>query len=174
MTARIRTTSLELIAKTRADAEAMLKGMTAYERAQVSAGWLALLESSGDSNPWIHGFSAVRRDDSAAIGTGGYTGPPSGGIIELAYAVDDKFVNRGYATEIARALVAFAFASGEVKIVRGHTLPDGIASQRILQKCGFLHVGEIQDPVDGLIWRFEKRRPDPGPEYGEVTIVSVK
>jgi len=174
VTARIRTQSLDLIAKTRADAEAMLKGMTEYERAQVSASWLALLEASSDSNPWIHGFSAVRRDDGVAVGMGGYTGPPMDGVVELAYGVDDKFVNRGYATEIARALLAFALASSEVQVVRAHTLPDGIASQRILNKCGFTHVGKIQDPVDGLIWRFEKRRSDPGVEASGVTIVSVE
>jgi len=29
----------------------------------------------------------------------------------------------------------------------------------VLEKCGFTHVGEVVDPEDGLVWRFEKRRP---------------
>jgi len=32
------------------------------------------------------------------------------------------------------------------------------ASQRVLAKCGFQYVGEITDPEDGLVWRFERRR----------------
>jgi RimJ/RimL family protein N-acetyltransferase len=158
MTARIHTPRLELIAKTRADVDAMLKGMTTYERAQVSANWLALLEAAGHSNPWVHGFSAARRDDGVAIGTGGYTGPPVDGVVEIAYSVNEEFRGKGFATEIAGALVEYAFASGDVAVARAHTLPDGIASQRILLKCGFTQVAEIQDPIDGLIWRYERAK----------------
>jgi hypothetical protein len=29
-----------------------------------------------------------------------------------------------------------------------------------LAKCGFEHVGEVVDPEDGLVWKFEKQRPE--------------
>ncbi len=39
--------------------------------------------------------------------------------------------------------------------MRAHTLPDGIASQRVLLKAGFEKIGEVVDPEDGVVWRFE-------------------
>jgi RimJ/RimL family protein N-acetyltransferase len=65
---------------------------------------------------------------------------------------------KGYATAAARAMVAFALESPEVRKVLAHTLPTGVASQRVLLKAGFRHVGEIVDPEDGLVWRFEIAR----------------
>ena len=32
-----------------------------------------------------------------------------------------------------------------------------IASTRVLTKCGFSRIGEVIDPDDGLVWRWEKR-----------------
>jgi RimJ/RimL family protein N-acetyltransferase len=60
-----------------------------------------------------------------------------------------------------------------VEIVRAHALPDGKASQRILEKCGFDHAGEIVDPVDGRVWRYEKHRHNSDDRAGNVTIVSA-
>ena len=151
------TTNLELRPKTRADVEHMIASMTPYEKAQFSAEWMAILRASETENPWIFGFTAMLRDGQA-IGTGGFKGPPDGGVVEIAYAVVEAHRGKGYATEIAQALTAYAFACDEVEVVRAHTLPDGAASKRILSKCGFRHVGEINDADDGLIWRFEKTR----------------
>jgi RimJ/RimL family protein N-acetyltransferase len=50
----------------------------------------------------------------------------------------------------------YAFASGQVRVVRAHTLPELNASARALTKCGFKRVGEVVDPEDGLVWRWEK------------------
>jgi RimJ/RimL family protein N-acetyltransferase len=132
--------------------------MTPDEQAELSADWLARVRVSSAADPWVHGFSAVHRESGAVVGMGGFKGPPADGAVEIAYAVGADSRGRGYATEIARALVAYAFACDEVEVVRAHTLPHGIASQRVLAKCGFAHVGEVLDPEDGLVWRFEKRR----------------
>ena len=55
-------------------------------------------------------------------------------------------------------MVEYAFRSEEVRKVIAHTLPDGVASQRVLQKAGFRKAGEVVDPEDGLVWRFEIER----------------
>jgi RimJ/RimL family protein N-acetyltransferase len=52
----------------------------------------------------------------------------------------------------------YAFKTAEVRTVRAHTLPEGVASQRVLLKSGFTRVGEHLDPEDGLVWRFEMTR----------------
>ena len=81
-------------------------------------------------------------------------------VVEVAYSIDPEHQRKGYATEAARAAVAYAFGTGQVRTVRAHTLPDGVASQRVLEKCGFSKTSEVMDPEDGLVWRFEISRSD--------------
>jgi len=154
----VRTKRLDLVFKTRADVLEMIESMPPEMSAEFSQDWLALVESSDELDPWVHGFSAIAREDGAAVGMGAFKGPPAEGAVEIAYAVDEEHRGKGYATEIAAALVEFAFQHAEVDIVRAHTLPDGAASQRILVKCGFESVGEVLDPEDGLVHRFERHR----------------
>ena len=49
------------------------------------------------------------------------------------------------------ALVAYAFSSGQVRVVRARTLSEANASTRVLVKCG-----EAIDPEDGFVWRWER------------------
>jgi RimJ/RimL family protein N-acetyltransferase len=78
--------------------------------------------------------------------------------VEIAYGIDPEHQGCGYATEAAAALVGIALADKRVTLVRAHTLPDGAASQRVLAKNGFALVGEVVDPEDGLVWRWELAR----------------
>jgi RimJ/RimL family protein N-acetyltransferase len=79
-----------------------------------------------------------------------------GGAVEIAYGIVPGYQGRGYATEAAAALVTFAFGSGCVRLVRAHTLPTPNASTRVLMKCGFERAGEVMDPDDGVVWRWER------------------
>jgi len=153
----LRTAHLLLVPKTRRDAEAMIENMTPEVKAELSADWLAQLRASADIDPWVHGFTARFAAGGIEIGTGMFKGPPVDGMVEIAYGVDEEHRGKGYATEIAAALARYALASSEVSVVRAHTLPGGKASQKVLAKCGFQHVGEVVDPQDGLVWRFEKK-----------------
>ena len=149
---------MRLIPRTREEVRATIAALSPEVRTQVSSEWLVLLESSSEQDPWIHGFCCVN-DDGVHVGLGSFKGPPVDGIVEIAYAVAPKYQGKGYATAAARALAAHAFESGEVRTVRGHTLPDGAASQRVLIKSGFRKVGEVVVPDDGQVWRFELHRP---------------
>ena len=80
-------------------------------------------------------------------------------MVEIAYGVAPDHQGNGYATEAAEALVAYAFSSGKVRVVRAHTFLEANASTRVLAKCGFRRVGEVSDPEDGPVWRWEKH-PD--------------
>ena len=105
----------------------------------------------------IHGFAVVHRESRSVIGTVGFKGPPDeDGVVEIAYGIVPVFQGRGYATEAAQAAVAFAFGSGQVRHVRAHTLPTPNASTGVLAKCGFKRSGEVEDPEDGLVWRWER------------------
>jgi len=76
--------------------------------------------------------------------------------VEISYGIGPEFQGRGYATEAAEALVGYACSCPEVGLIRAHTLPDALASRRVLEKCGFAYVGDIIDPEDGKAARLER------------------
>ena len=123
----------------------------------VSPEWLSRLRTSTVTDPWVHGFVVIHRESGSAIGSAGFKGPPDEqGSAEIAYGIVVSHQSRGYATEAAAALIAFALESGQVRLVRAHTLPTPNASTRVLTKCGFAYIGEVIDPEDGLVWRWER------------------
>jgi ribosomal-protein-alanine N-acetyltransferase len=139
-----------------------------YSSADISPAWLEQLRVSTEADPWLHGFAVVHRERGLVIGGIGFVGPPDGdGVVEIAYGVAPDFQGQGYATEAAQAGVGFAVGSGRVKTVAAHTLRTGAASMRVLAKCGFTRVGEIIDPVDGPVVRWEVHiyRPDEPQEF---------
>jgi ribosomal-protein-alanine N-acetyltransferase len=149
---------IELRPRNRDEVTAALNAMPAEWRTQVSADWLAKLEQSAFEDPWVHGFNVVL-PEGTPVGMGGFKGPPVQGVVEISYAIDPAHQGKGFATAAARAMVDFAFRAAEVRRVIAHTLPDSPASQRVLLKSGFAHTGQVVDPDDGLVWRFEITRP---------------
>jgi [ribosomal protein S5]-alanine N-acetyltransferase len=158
MVVQTTTRRLRLVPKTVADVRAQIAAMNADQRAQVSRDWLAKLEDA-KVDTWTLGFDMVDLSTDAVVGTCGFKGPPGiDGIVEIAYGVTPDQQGKGYATEAAEWLVAYAFAAEPVRMVRAHTLSRDNASARILTRCGFTAVGEVVDPEDGLVWRWECSR----------------
>lgn len=136
----------------------MVEAMPAADKALMSPDWLSRLRAATAADVWSHGFNLRLRGEETVIGHAGFTKPPEAdGVVELAYGIAAEHQGKGFATEAAEALVAFAFSSGLVRVVRAHTLPEPNASTRVLTKCGFEWLGEVNDPEDGLIWRWERR-----------------
>ena len=155
----IHTPRLKLVLDSLENARAQVDAMSANYKAQLSADWLALLDSATSADPWILGFQIVRRDNDVNVGQCGFKGPPTpDGVVEIAYGVEPESEGNGFATEAAQALVDYAFQHKDVLLVRAHTLPEANASTCVLTKCGFRHVGETTDPDDGPVWRWEKQR----------------
>jgi RimJ/RimL family protein N-acetyltransferase len=155
----VQTKHLTLVPKSLQDVHAMIDAMSPSEKAQLSADWLAQLHASTHADPWVFGFSVVHSGAGLRIGHCGFKGPPSGdGVVEIAYGINHAHRLKGYATEAAGALTSYAFADARVRVVCAHTLPEPNASTRVLTKCGFRYIGEVIDPEDGLVWRWEKNR----------------
>lgn len=129
---------------------------------EVQDAWLANLRTLEQADPWTLGFAVIHREAQSVIGSAGFKGAPDeDGIAEVAYAIVPAFEGRGHATEVTRALVAWAFGSGRVSLVRAHTLPANNASTRVLGKCGFVRKDDVVDPDDGPVWRWERvERPE--------------
>jgi ribosomal-protein-alanine N-acetyltransferase len=81
------------------------------------------------------------------VGSAGFLGSPtSKRTVELGYGVHSEHRNRGYATEAARALVAWALAQDGVVRVTARCRPANVASIGVLGKAGLEQTGE----ADGL------------------------
>lgn len=104
------------------------------------------------------GYLAIDPAARRVIGTCAFKGAPVDGAVEIAYYTFPPFENNGYASEMARALTELAFASTAVHKVLAHTLPEDSASTAVVEKNGFTRVGEVIDPDDGRVWRWEKRK----------------
>ena len=148
---------LKLVPQTLEEVRAMVERMTPSEKAELSPDWLARLHASTSPDPWTLGFSLVHLASDTVVGTCGFKKPPAAdGVVEIAYGVSPDYQGKGYATEAAQSLTDYAFSSGKVRVVRAHTRPEPSASTRVLAKCGFHRIGEVIDPEDGLVWRWEK------------------
>jgi RimJ/RimL family protein N-acetyltransferase len=114
-----------------------------------------MLRVSGAIAPWC-GYLAINDATHMFIGTCGFKGEPSpSGVVEIAYFTFPDNERRGYATEMARALTDIARGIGGVRTVIAHTRPEKGASTRVLEKVGMVLQGEVIDPEDGHVWRWE-------------------
>lgn len=123
---------------------------------EVSPAWLETLRGAAGADPWTLGFAVIEPATGLVVGTAGFKGPPRDGVAEIAYGIVPDREGRGYATQAAASLVAFAEADPRVRRVIAHTLPEANASTRVLTKCGFRFVGAVQDPEDGQVWRWAR------------------
>ena len=124
-----------------------------------SSDFLARVENGRQPDPWRFGFGVIHKIDNLLIGMTGFpNAPDSEGVAEIAYGIAPAYQGRGYATEVANALIDFAASDPRVKRIRAHTLAQTNASTRVLEKCGFAKIGETIDPEEQIpVWRWEKK-----------------
>lgn len=119
--------------------------------------FLEALQAGGDTVVGWYGWYAVRRASDAEravlIGSGGYFGPPAeDGTVEIGYSVCPEWCGQGFATELARALVAHAFELVGVTRVIAHTNLDNPASVAVLNGSGFTQAS-LSDQPDTLLFQ---------------------
>jgi [ribosomal protein S5]-alanine N-acetyltransferase len=135
-----------------------IAAMPPADQAEVSPDWLARLHASPTPTPWTHGFAIVERASGAVVGSCAFkTAPDAEGGVEIAYGLAPEHRGQGYAREAARALSDYALGAGGARYVRAHTRAENVASVRVLIACGFQCLGEVLDPEDGLVQRWELR-----------------
>jgi RimJ/RimL family protein N-acetyltransferase len=103
--------------------------MVSLQNAKTSdAGW----------NLWF----CIRRKAPELVGVAGFKGSPKDGFVEIGYSMLEAHQRNGYCTEAVRVLVCWALQNRAVRVVVAHTLPELTPSIRVLEKCGFLLVGD--------------------------------
>ena len=111
-----------------------------------------LLARDPRPDPW---GSYVVELGGAAVGVAAFKSAPSpSGEVEIAYMTFPAYEGRGHATAVIALLVEVAAAAGARPVAL--TLPEENASNKALRRNGFVYAGEVVDPEDGLVWRWEQ------------------
>lgn len=81
--------------------------------------------------------------DGTHIGDLCFKGLDENGVMEIGYGILEEYQGQGYAAEAVDAAVCWAMLQPGVSRVEAETEPDNLASQRVLEKCGFRPSGTI-------------------------------
>ncbi len=117
--------------------------------------WAVWVEAHGHPSDQAGGC-LIHKLERLAIGQIGFKGlPDTDGRVEIGYGLNATHHNLGYASEAVGALVVWALESGFAKKIGAETLENNLASNRVLEKLGFVQVGTRFDAEEGgnlILW----------------------
>lgn len=87
------------------------------------------------------------------VGTLSFKGLNDNGMVEIGYGMNPEYQGKGLMTEAVSATVRWASRQPGVLSIEAETEPDNIASQRVLEKAGFVPSGVIGAEGPRYIWR---------------------
>ncbi len=149
----LETKRLRLIVASRDEMERYIGAETDAELAQA---YKEMLEGAlAHPDQWVwYAIWTIEQKDGAHAGDLSFKGFGADGAVEIGYGIDEGYRRRGYATEAVAAAAAWALRQDGVTRVEAETDPDNAASQRVLEKCGFVPTGTVGEEGP----RFVKRR----------------
>lgn len=121
-----------------------------------------------------HGFSlwaVIEKETGAFVGQAGVFYPPARGGVEVAYAFGKNYWGKGYATEVVRAAIRYAFEVAQLPMLHAVAEVDNVPSQKVMQKVGMVYQGEITfevDPVPLVHYAITPDTFDPGDAFYKV------
>ncbi|GAA0077656.1 GNAT family N-acetyltransferase [Clostridium sp. CTA-5] len=99
---------------------------------------------------WHSFFFLIRKYDRVVVGSADFKDIPNeNGEVEIGYGLGKEFEHNGYMTEAAKAMCNWALKQNGVTNVIAETDLEGLASQKILERCGF----ENYKQGETLWWR---------------------
>jgi RimJ/RimL family protein N-acetyltransferase len=103
-------------------------------------------------------YLMVLRETGEAVGSAGFTGKPYGnGVVTLGYSIYPDHQGRGFASEAAAALVAWALDQPGVGSVQATIPPAHVASQRVAAQAGLRRTDRVEnDPDEGPVEVWER------------------
>jgi ribosomal-protein-alanine N-acetyltransferase len=128
-------------------------GFVRYRREQIAEHpeWL----------PWSMRAVVLREPERVMVGYANFHGPPgvndngTPGAAETGYTIFAPYRGRGYATEVAQAMMDWAANEHGVRHFISGVTPDNAPSLRVNDKLGFVRTGEL---IDGeIIFELHRR-----------------
>ena len=97
---------------------------------------------NSENRVWYAPWRMTLKSDHTYIGNLGFKGTAHDNAVEIGYGVLPGYEGKGYTTEAVQAMAQWAFGNSDVIFVEAETEPDNKASQRVLEKCGFIPDGD--------------------------------
>ena len=138
----IRTERLTIYSASREQMEAMI---ASEQNEELKKAYTEMLEGClrhPDQWEWFAMWMIELRDGTH-IGDLCFKGLDANGMAEIGYGILEEYQGQGYAAEAVGAAVNWALQQLGVTRVEAETALDNRASQRVLEKCGFLPTGNV-------------------------------
>ncbi|HEX8643514.1 MAG TPA: GNAT family N-acetyltransferase [Allosphingosinicella sp.] len=136
-------------------ARALAPGFGGEEDAahEILAQTVALLTREPRADPW---GSYLSHEGETPVGMCAFKwAPDAEGTVEIAYMTFPAFERLGHANAMIDALTDIARGAGARRVI-AHTLMEENASNQALRRNEFAFAGEVEDPEDGMVWRWER------------------
>lgn len=101
--------------------------------------------SSYDSNDYYR-WAVIEKESGCCIGQiAFFLVDCKNHFAEIEYCIGTDFQNRGYASEAAKAVIAFGFEKAELHKIQICHRSNNLPSKRVIEKCGFTYEGTLRD-----------------------------
>ena len=137
----IKTNHLKIYPASRVQMEAVIAAETDDEMKLAYTEMLCGATAHPEQWEW-YAIWMIELKDGTHIGDLCFKGLSEDGSAEIGYGIAEEHQGCGYATEAVSALVDWALKQPGVSCVTAQTEASNIASQRVLQKSGFIPTGE--------------------------------
>lgn len=114
-----------------------------------------------DSTREVWNGLIILKEQRVLVGDMGFKdGPDAKGTAEIGYSIVPGYQNHGYATEMAAALITWAFKQKGIKKVIAECLNDNIGSIRVLEKLGMRQSGSNGNTLQWTLSMEQKDLPN--------------
>ena len=147
----IKTERLTIYAASREMMEAFIESQTMEELKLAFTEMLEGCLKHPEKWQW-YAIWMIELKDGTHIGELSFKGLDSDGVAEIGYGISSEYENRGYATEAVSAMVHWAVQQPGVNCIEAETESENLASQRVLEKCGFIATGSVGAEGPRFVW----------------------
>jgi ribosomal-protein-alanine N-acetyltransferase len=126
------------------------KPITQSKCLEISRAWVGQWDRYG-YGPW----AAIEKTSGQWIGKIGLKfldDLPLQDKCEVGWILDPEFWGKGFATEGGKAAVRFGFDRAKLTRIISTTVPENIASRRVMEKCGLTYQGLIHWRETECVW----------------------
>ncbi|MFT3983038.1 MAG: GNAT family N-acetyltransferase [Lachnospiraceae bacterium] len=102
-------------------------------------------QDDSDNYLWHSFWLLIRTSDRTVVGSADFKDIPNkSGEVEIGYGLGKAYEHNGYMTEAVKAMCEWALKQESVMSVIAETDLDGLASQRILERCQFKKYKQLE------------------------------
>jgi RimJ/RimL family protein N-acetyltransferase len=114
--------------------------------------FIEVMEKDPVARVW-DGIILHKAEQRAIGGIGFHGGPDEAGMVEIGYNIIPAYEGQGYATEMARRVIGWAFHTPGIQVITAQCRDDNIGSIRVLEKVG---MRRLAPEGDMLKWELRK------------------